>query len=84
MINIKTTYTFLSSVIEIDDLINYAKSNNLDALFICDKNMYGVMEFILKCQSNNIKPIVGVDFDNYLLYEKNYQGYQNLMKLMIQ
>lgn len=81
MINVKTMYTFLSSVIEIDDLINYAKSNNLDSLFICDKNMYGVMEFITKCQNNNIKPIVGVDFDNYLLYAKNYNGYQNLMKL---
>jgi len=81
MVNVKTTYTFLSSVITIDDLINYAKVNNLDSLFICDKNMYGVMEFILKCQSNNIKPIIGVDFDNYLLFAKNYNGYQNLMKL---
>lgn len=80
-INVKTTYTFLSSVITIDDLINYALSNHLDSLFICDKNMYGVMEFILKCQSNHIKPIVGVDFDDFLLFAKNYEGYQNLMKL---
>ena len=81
-INVKTTYTFLTSIIEIDDLINYAKSNNLDSLFICDKNMYGVMEFILKCQSNNIKPIVGVDFNDFLLFAKNYSGYQNLLKLV--
>ena len=80
-INVKTTYTFLSSVITIDDLINYAKTNKLDNLFICDKNMYGVMEFVLKCQNNNIKPIVGVDFEDYLLFAKNYEGYQNLMKL---
>lgn len=80
-INVKTTYTFLTSIIEIDDLINYAKNNNLDSLFICDENMYGVMEFILKCHSHNIKPIVGVDFDNFLLFAKNYQGYQNLLKL---
>ena len=80
--NIKTTYSFMSSIIEIDDLINYAKKHNLDYLFISDNNMYGTMEFITKCQSNNIKPIVGVDFNNYILYAKNYLGYQNLMKLV--
>ena len=79
--NIKTTYSFLTSIIEIDDLINYAKSNHLDYLFISDNNMYGTMEFITKCISNNIKPIVGVSFTNYLLFAKSYLGYQNLLKL---
>ena len=80
-INVKTTYTFLSSVIEVDDLINYAVTNKIDYLFICDKNMYGTMEFIRKCQLNNIMPIIGVDFGDLLLFAKNYEGYQNLLKL---
>ena len=80
-IYVKTVYSFLSSLITIDDLITFAKSNNLDTLCICDDNMYGVMEFIKKCQNNSIKPIVGLDINKCLLFAKDYQGYQNLLKL---
>ena len=51
----KTTYTFLSSLLEVDDLIQIAKDNNLNSIAICDDNMYGVMEFIKKCELNNIQ-----------------------------
>ncbi len=81
-IYVKTVYSFLSSTITIDDLIELAKKNNYQELCICDDNMYGVMEFIRKCNLNNIKPIVGVDFNNNLLFAKNYNGYKNLMKLV--
>ena len=81
-IYVKTVYSFLSSTITIDDLIKLAKNNNYQELCICDDNMYGVMEFIRKCNVNNIKPIVGVDFNNILLFAKNYNGYKNLMKLV--
>ena len=77
----KTTYTFLSSLLNVDDLINLAKDNNLDSIAICDNNMFGAMEFIKKCQANNLNPIVGVDFKSRLLFAKNYQGYKNLLKL---
>ena len=77
----KTTYSFLSSLLEVDDLIQIAKDNNLNSIAICDNNMYGVMEFILKCQANNLNPLVGVDLEDRLLFAKNYQGYQNLLKL---
>ena len=78
----KTTYTFLSSLLEVDDLIKIAQDNNLNSIAICDDNMFGVMEFITKCNSNNINPIVGVDFKTRLLFAKNYLGYQNLLKLI--
>ena len=52
-IYIKTVYSFLTSLITIDDLILFAKANNLTSLCICDDNMYGVMEFIKKCNINN-------------------------------
>ena len=77
----KTVYSFLSSLITIDDLINLAREKHLDALGICDDNMYGAMEFITKCLSNGINPIVGLELDKCLLYAKNYLGYQNLIKL---
>ena len=81
-IYVKTVYSFLSSTITIDDLIELAKNNNFQELCICDDNMYGVMEFIRKCNSNNIKPIVGVDINTNLLFAKNYNGYKNLMHLV--
>ena len=57
-LNIKTNNTLLSSLIKIDDLIEFAIKNNLKSLTITDNNMYGVMEFYHKCLNNNIKPIV--------------------------
>ena len=78
----KTTYSFLSSLLEVDDLIDIAIKNKLTSMAICDDNMFGVMEFILKCKKNNINPIVGVDFKNRLLFAKNYNGYLNLLKLI--
>ena len=80
-IYVKTVYSFLTSLITIDDLINFAKLNNLTSLCICDDNMYGVMEFITKCKDNNIKPIVGLDINKTLLFAKDYLGYKNLLKL---
>ncbi len=77
----KTTYSFLSSLMEVDDLINLALEYNLDSIGICDNNMFGVMEFIRKCEANNINPIIGLDLEDRLLFAKNYKGYQNLLKL---
>ena len=67
-IYLKTVYSFLTSLITIDDMIAFAKTNNLSCLCICDDNMYGVMEFIKKCNENNIKPIVGLDINKCLLF----------------
>lgn len=84
-INIKTNYTFLTSMIKIDDLINYALKNNLKTLTITDNNMFGVLEFYNKCIANNIKPIVGREIElnklKILLYCANYLGYKNLLKI---
>ena len=81
----KSNYTMLSSLLKIDDIVNFAKNNNISSIALTDTNMYGTMEFIKKCESNNIKPIIGLelvleDF-NILLYAKNYEGYKSLIKL---
>ncbi len=80
-----TNYTLLSSLLKIDDLLSYAKKNNINSIAITDTNMYGTMEFIKKCNSNNIKPIIGLtlileDFKIVCL-AKNYEGYKSLLKL---
>ena len=78
----KTTYSFLSSLLEVEDLVHIAIQNQLDSIAIVDDNMFGVMEFISKCLEHHINPIVGVDFSSRLLYAKTYYGYQNLLKLV--
>lgn len=84
-LNNKSNYTLLSSLLKIDDIIDYAIYNKIPCISLCDTNMFGMMEFINKCNKNNIKPIVGL---NVILYEfqlylfvKNYDGYKNLIKL---
>lgn len=87
-LNVKTSYFLLSSLNDITILIEKCKAYNINALAITDPNMFGVMEFYKVCQKNNIKPIIGLELeldDNKLyLYAKNYQGYQNLTRLLYQ
>ena len=78
---IKTDNSLLSSLIKIDDLIEYALKNNIKCLTITDDNMYGVIEFYIKCKKNSIKPIIGLNKFGVVLYAKNYNGYKNLIKL---
>ncbi len=84
-LNIKTENTLLTSLIKIDELVDFALSNNIKSLSITDTKMYGVYYFYKKCIENNIKPIIGLDinYDNYrvILYCKNYSGYKCLLKL---
>ncbi|MBP3765978.1 MAG: DNA polymerase III subunit alpha [Bacilli bacterium] len=83
---IKTDYSLLSSLIKIDDLIDFSKKNNIKSLSITDDNLCGVIEFYNKCVINNIKPIIGLELNikdvNLVIYAKNYNGYLNLIKLM--
>ena len=81
----KSNYTLLSSLLKIDDIVSYAKNNNISAIALSDNNMHGTMEFINKCKKENIKPIIGlsitIDNKEIVLYAKDYKGYQSLIKL---
>ena len=80
-----SNYTLLSSLLKIDDLIEYAINNKLPSIALTDSNMYGTMEFIKKCNKNNIKPIIGLNIKqedfNYIVLAKSLIGYKNLLKL---
>lgn len=83
---IKSGYSFLSSTLSIDKLVDYALNNNYDCLGLMDHNvMYGVKEFYDKCINNKIKPLIGVEFDveDFIicLLAKNETGYKNIVKL---
>ena len=85
-LNIKTEYDLMNSLIKIDELVSYAKNNDINALGITDKDMFGSLEFINACNSNNIKPIIGIEVnieeDDLLIYAKNYQGFISLCKIV--
>ncbi|HPF83075.1 MAG TPA: PHP domain-containing protein, partial [Bacilli bacterium] len=81
---IKTNNSLLESMIQINELIDYAKSNGIKALTITDNRMYGVMEFYKACLKNDIKPIIGLEVtmtNKIVLYAMNNNGYKNLLKL---
>ena len=85
-LQIKTSYSILSSLNNIKKLVSLAVSYGYSSLAITDENnMFGVMEFYLECKKNNIKPIIGIEltYNNtiLLLYAKNQNGYKNLIKL---
>ena len=84
-IKVTTEYSMMQSLITVPKLMEYLKQNNINICGICDKNLYGVMEFYLSCQENQIKPLIGleVELDNYslYLYARNYEGYVDLLKI---
>lgn len=81
----KSYYSLLSSMLSIDDLVSFVVHHKISGMALTDDSMYGVMEFIKKCREHDIKPIIGltVSLEEFVvvLYCKNYQGYQNLIKL---
>jgi len=85
-LRIKTSYSLLASLNDISKMVSFCKENGIDTLCITDNNMYGVMEFYKECIKNNIKPVIGLELyiNNKLviLYAKNYEGYQNLTRLV--
>ena len=81
-LNIKTEYDLMNSLIRIDELISYAKINDIKCLGITDSNMFESYEFISTCLNNNIKPIIGIEFEDILIYAKNYKGYESLCKIV--
>ncbi|MBQ2873311.1 MAG: DNA polymerase III subunit alpha [Bacilli bacterium] len=85
-LRVKTSYSILSSLNNIQKLVSLAKEYGYKSLAITDEfNMFGVMEFYLECKKNNIKPIIGIELTIsntiLLLYAKNINGYKNLIKL---
>ncbi|MBR3161127.1 MAG: DNA polymerase III subunit alpha [Bacilli bacterium] len=85
-LQIKTSYSLLSSLIKIPNLIEHAKKIGYNTLAITDhNNMFGVPEFYNACKKNDIKPIIGLELTindkNILLYAMNNHGYKNLIKL---
>lgn len=56
-------YSLLAALPKIDDLVRTAQSDGMEALALTDNgNLYGAIEFYMRCKKAEIKPIIGVDF----------------------
>ena len=84
-LKITTDYSILSSLVKVDDLINYLTKYEIKSCAICDTNLYGSLDFYFKLKKNDIKPIIGLEVsinDNPVyLYAKNINGYHHMLKL---
>ena len=95
-LHLHTEYSIRDSLVKIENLIDHLKENNIGSIAITDHgNLSGSMEFYLKCEENNIKPIIGMEVyivPNIMIKEKekrfhlvliakNEIGYKNLIKL---
>lgn len=86
----QTEYNMLQNTNRLDDYIRLAKQNAFDFLTITDSNLYGHYKFYKKCLEAGIKPIIGLEYSfktedqnisKVLLYAKNKEGYQALLKI---
>ncbi|MEG0822891.1 MAG: DNA polymerase III subunit alpha, partial [Erysipelotrichaceae bacterium] len=89
-LQVRSSYTLLSSTIKIDELINKCLTDNIKSISIVDKNvMHSAIQFYNACIANHINPILGLEIEaeyktkiyGYIIIAKNNEGYSKLIKL---
>jgi DNA polymerase-3 subunit alpha len=61
-LHLHSQYSLLDGAIRFDDLIAKAKAHSMPAVAITDHgNMFGAVEFYLKCKKAGVKPIIGCE-----------------------
>lgn len=92
ILDVRTDYSLLNSLIKIEDLIEFCKSKSWQCIGVADTNAGGLLDFYLSCKEANIKPIFGLRLyvthdldkptkDEIILYPKNFLGYKALLKI---
>ena len=89
----QSSYSLSEGAIKMDKLIDLAFENNMPAIALVDNNnMFGVLEFSIKCQKKGIQPIIGTSINIFEISHnnelaqvsflvKNEIGYKNLLYL---
>ncbi len=88
---VQSTYSMNGSILDVDKLVDTAKSMGYKTLALVDQNhMYGAYKFYKKCLESGIKPIIGLEVNlesNFFgllkvaLLAKDRIGYENLIQL---
>jgi DNA polymerase-3 subunit alpha len=80
-INCKTHFSLQHGFCKPDKLASRCKEYGYTACGIADfGTLSGAVEFQQECKKNGIKPIIGCEFDGYILYAKNKDGWFDLVK----
>jgi DNA-directed DNA polymerase III PolC len=88
ILNAHSYFSLRYGVISNVDLVKAAVDNNYEAIAITDiNNTSGVLEFVKLCLTNNIKPIVGMEFRKkdellYIVLARNNEGFREINELM--
>ena len=90
-LKLHSAYSLCEGAVKIPDLIKQCEKEKFPAVAITDtNNMFGVLEFSIKCKEHGIQPIIGSIIDCYInntiapltFICRSECGYKNLMKLM--
>ena len=79
-LNCKTHYSLQKGFCKNGLLAGKCVEYGYKACGIADiKSLSGAVDFHQQCEKNGIKPIIGCDFDDYLLFAKNKRGWFDLI-----
>jgi len=86
---IQSAYSMLNNTLHLEKLIKTLKENSYDFIALSDDQLYGTYQFFKLAEKYEIKPILGMTIEvvedlyksSFLVYVKNQEGYQNLLKL---
>ena len=89
-LKIHTQYSICEGAVKIDDLQDFAKSNKIKSLALCDtSNLCGALEFAEKISKVGTQPIIGTQINFKFgdtvgllpLFSLNEEGYKRIIKL---
>ena len=90
-LRVHSAYSLSEGAIKVPDLAEACVRNNFPAICVTDtNNMFGVLDFSMKCASKGIQPIPGCSIDfkfvdvtaPVVFIAQNEAGYKNLLKLI--
>ncbi|MDR2107730.1 MAG: DNA polymerase III subunit alpha [Holosporaceae bacterium] len=93
-LRLHSAYSLAEGALKIDKIAELCEENAMPAVAVTDtNNLFGVMEFSIKCAEHGIQPIIGCQLNirhpkkidrptAVLLYAKNENGYRNMIQLI--
>lgn len=90
LINCKSRHSLRYGTIQVEELARMAASMGYDAIGLTDVNtITGVYDFILACQKEGVKPVIGMEFRRnrsnellYVGYARNEEGFHELNQFL--
>lgn len=90
MLNNHSTYSFTYGSLSLQEMVEWAQTQNLQELVLTDiNNTAAAIDFVRLCKEAGIKPIVGVDFRNgndqqYVILALNNKGFAEINEYLSQ